>query len=329
MRLAIIVPYRDQKVQNRERQLKRFLTEMPVYLNQICELESYVIVIVEQTDDGQLFNRGKLLNVGFEMYRHDCNVFVMHDVDMIPSDSLLPWYSCRPPCPLHVAWVHEDVSGHGSPYAHYVGGIITMTAEHMDQTNGFPNNFWGWGGEDDELRRRMEKVGLEVLRPMLGSITDTENELMNSEGGERASARGSKFKCMKKDERNYEHALTWKTNGLSSLLPGETFQVVKTQKFKQFQNCFKLTVDLKWCKEDDNVIAELTRDQGTFKLPDGSTWKEPKPSIRCWLASSPTDLPAKWRPCTVGTVGVEKEQSCAWMMDGSAQLRPSTRVAKK
>jgi len=328
LRLAIIVPYRDQKVQNRERQLQRFLAAMPVYLNQIPALESYVVVIVQQTDDGQRFNRGKLLNIGFEMYRHECNVFVMHDVDMLPSDSLLPWYSCRPPCPLHMAWVHEDVSGHGSPYAEYVGGIISMTAEHMDQTNGFPNNIWGWGGEDDELRRRMEKAGLEVLRPMLGSITDTENELINSEGGERAS-RGSKFKCMNKYERNFEHALTWKTNGLSNLLPGETFEVLKTQKFKLFHNCFKLTVDLKHCKEDDDVIAEVKRDQGAFKLPDGTLWKEPKPTIRCWLASSPMDPPAKWRPCTLGTAGVENKQSCTWMMDGGVQLRPTTCAAKK
>jgi SAM-dependent methyltransferase len=324
LRLAIIVPYRDQPLQNRQLQLQRFLEYMPQYLAQIRTLESFVIVIVEQTNDDQLFNRGKLLNIGFEMYRHDCNAFVMHDVDMLPSESLLPWYSCLPRCPLHTAWVHEDVSGYGAPYPHYVGGIIAMTAQHMDLTNGFPNNFWGWGGEDDELRRRFEKVGLEVLRPMTGSIIDTENELINTKGGERASARGSQFKCMMKHERNFEHGLTWKTNGLSNLLHGDTFEVLKRETFKEYTNCFKLTVDLKHSKEEDEVIAQIKRDKGAFKLPDGTLWKEPKPTIRCWLASSPMDVPRKWHPCTVGTPGVQKEQSCSWMMDLDQHLKPTT-----
>ncbi len=47
--------------------------------------------------------------------------------------------------------------------------------------NGYPNNFWGWGGEDDELRKRLKEVGLSSVAPPVGSIevsayTDRENE---------------------------------------------------------------------------------------------------------------------------------------------------------
>jgi len=209
-----------------------------------------------------------------------------------------------------VAWVHDDVSGYGAPYPHYVGGIIAVTAEHMDLTNGFPNNFWGWGGEDDELRRRFEKVGLEVLRPTTGSITDTEKELLSTKGGERASARGSQFKCMMKHERNFEHGVTWKTNGLSNLLRGDTYEVLKRENSNGFLS--HLTVALNHSKEDEE-IAQIKPDNGAFNLQDGTVWKDPKPTIQCWLAHSPMDERIKWQPCTVATLGVRKEQSCSWM----------------
>ncbi len=36
--------------------------------------------------------------------------------------------------------------------------------------NGYPNNFWGWGGEDDELFKRLKEVGLSSIAPPVGSI---------------------------------------------------------------------------------------------------------------------------------------------------------------
>ena len=173
-----------QKEQNRDEQLRRFL-QYTEFLDSINTLEDYRIYIIEQTDDGRKFNRGKLLNIGYEIARESCNVFMMHDVDMLPhlskekDNDLRPFYGTLPPCPLHVAWACEDISGKGPPYAAYVGGILALSGEQMERTNGFPNNYWGWGGEDDELRRRSEEAGLELLRPSIGAITDTEKECLD------------------------------------------------------------------------------------------------------------------------------------------------------
>ena len=39
-----------------------------------------------------------------------------------------------------------------------------MTTDQFSKINGFSNRFWGWGGEDDDIRRRIRKAGLKLTR---------------------------------------------------------------------------------------------------------------------------------------------------------------------
>ena len=50
------------------------------------------------------------------------------------------------------------------PYKDIFGGVSAMSAKHFILVNGFSNRFWGWGGEDDDLRRRIGAKGLELIR---------------------------------------------------------------------------------------------------------------------------------------------------------------------
>ena len=104
----------------------------------------------------------------------------VHGVDRpTPSAGLLPWYIAKDlQHPLHIAWVWDNVSGKGAAYPHYVGGVLSLSQEQMRRCNGFPNNYWGWGGEDDEMMRRCKsKWGKEfrMAAPKAGSITDLED----------------------------------------------------------------------------------------------------------------------------------------------------------
>ncbi len=42
------------------------------------------------------------------------------------------------------------------------GGVFGMTRVQVFQINGFPNVYWGWGGEDDEIRKRVIEANLEI-----------------------------------------------------------------------------------------------------------------------------------------------------------------------
>lgn len=147
-KLGIIVPYRD-----RETQLKRFLSHMKDYIKDI----DYEIFIIEQLDL-KPFNRGKLLNVGYNCaVEKGCDYFVFHDVDMLPEDVDYS-YSDKP---LHLA-THLQEHDYETTFFDYFGGVTMFTKEDFKTINGFSNDYWGWGFEDDDLLIRCLESNLEL-----------------------------------------------------------------------------------------------------------------------------------------------------------------------
>jgi hypothetical protein len=140
--VAIIVPFRDIHVeQNRAQHLKLFIPHMIQFLNK-CKKDGLVsnfhIYIIEQAvDDGLKFNRGKLLNIGFDIAKkrkHD--VFIFHDVDLLPGDDLKTWYAQFPKKPIHIARVWNRYSNNPK----YFGGIVSFSASDFGRINGVRTN---------------------------------------------------------------------------------------------------------------------------------------------------------------------------------------------
>jgi len=150
--LGIVVPYRD-----RENHLKNFIPHMHQFLKNI----KHQIVIVEQEDDNP-FNRAKLMNVGYDYLKDQCDYFCFHDVDLLPIENADYTYVDTP---THLARL-LDYLGWRVHYEELFGGVTMFNAPDFQQVNGFSNEYWGWGGEDDDLRLRCVKEGLMVDKRM-------------------------------------------------------------------------------------------------------------------------------------------------------------------
>ncbi|XP_063795559.1 beta-1,4-galactosyltransferase 2 isoform X2 [Pseudophryne corroboree] len=155
-RVAIIIPFR-----HREHHLKYWLH----YLHPILRRQKvgYGIYIINQFGE-ETFNRAKLLNVGFlealKDAEYDC--FIFSDVDLIPMDDR-NLYHCYEQ-PRHFA-IAMDKFGFRLPYAGYFGGVSGLSKVQFLKINGFPNEYWGWGGEDDDIYNRITLNGMKVSRP--------------------------------------------------------------------------------------------------------------------------------------------------------------------
>jgi predicted glycosyltransferase involved in capsule biosynthesis len=65
----------------------------------------------------------------------------------------------------------------------FLGGLIGFDSKVFVKINGYPNNFWGWGGEDDSLIIRLLKCGINSVNyPKKGSIIDIEEEKLKRIG---------------------------------------------------------------------------------------------------------------------------------------------------
>tara|TARA_B110000285_G_scaffold194533_1_gene224236 strand:+ start:710 stop:2155 length:1446 start_codon:yes stop_codon:yes gene_type:complete len=167
-KLGVIVPYR-----NRPQQLTRFVKHMEKYLKDI----EYEIFIIEQSDD-KSFNRGKLLNVGYKLAcEKDCNYFVFHDIDMLPQDVDYS-YSDKP---LHLA-THLQEHDYETTFFDYFGGVTMFTKEDFKSINGYSNEYWGWGFEDDDLLVRCLESNLELDTETIGNDGIQEFEAFKFDG---------------------------------------------------------------------------------------------------------------------------------------------------
>ena len=149
-RLSIIVPYR-----NREEHLSLFVPHMEKFLER--EEIEFNIFIIEQ-DNEKPFNRAKLLNVGFDLSK-DFDYFAFHDVDMLPLDSDYSYVDG----PTHLASEVEQFSW-GLPYDGYFGGVTLFDRESFIKINGYSNDYWGWGAEDDDVLHRCMLMDVDTYR---------------------------------------------------------------------------------------------------------------------------------------------------------------------
>ena len=146
--LVIILPIR-----NREHNLKEYLENMiPIFNYQNI---NYRIFIIEQSKNKR-FNKGKINNIGFlEALKENKNYnrILFNDVDNYPLDKNLINYNTK-----------VDKVNHFFGNKKWLGGFFMINKSIFQKVNGYSNNFWGWGGEDNDLQNRLKFYNVNIDR---------------------------------------------------------------------------------------------------------------------------------------------------------------------
>ena len=151
MKLGVCVPYR-----NREAHMNEFVPHVSKFLEE--RGIEHTIYLAHQCDDA-LFNRGLMKNIAAKHAFDDgCDYIVWHDIDMVPEDDSCD-YSYPEENPQHIA-VRISQSDYNLKYQEYFGGAVVFTKEQVDATNGYSNDYWDWGMEDDDLFWRCIQEGM-------------------------------------------------------------------------------------------------------------------------------------------------------------------------
>ena len=134
----IIVPYRDRK-----EHMKYFIENYCPLLKK--NLPNSKVVFIEQDFSNKYFNRGMLLNIGFDLYKNKTNFYITHDIDTIPNEEIIQEiFSIN----------NYDCVKIFEPHSLSLGGIAKFSHDSILSVNGFPNYIWGWGIEDRILYYR-------------------------------------------------------------------------------------------------------------------------------------------------------------------------------
>jgi hypothetical protein len=161
MSYCIVAPYR-----NRGAHLARWVDHYSKILPEVP------LFVIEQDDDKH-FNRAKLFNCFFLEEGHKYDYAIYHDVDMYLMSRTNPSEAFSYPVnPTHLAsYISQFNQGpRRNPdtwkesYPVYFGGVCALSKDQMNECNGWDNDIWGWGYEDDAMRKRLDKSGKSIDR---------------------------------------------------------------------------------------------------------------------------------------------------------------------
>lgn len=241
--IAVISCFRDPGDGRRERQRKMFIQIMCQILKPYCNFHIYII---EQSHDNNLFNIGKLKNIGFNIANSEqkFNHFVFSDIDTIPDYDLMKYFVKTPKKPVALAIKgtrYEQINDKSNKP--FLGALISMSSKIFININGYPNNFWGWGGEDDALINRLVVNNiLSVYYPSNGSIIDIEKDV-NMKTIQVDVKVGSEKKDSVRFEKLYEDLKSWDTNGINNI----NYNILNRDEINEYTS--QIHVDL--LKNDD------------------------------------------------------------------------------
>ena len=207
------------------------------------------------------------------MVLSDAETVCFHDVDLIPhGDNVADLYLDKCESPLHIGTAFQRYASR-----HFFGGILMMSRKDVLRVNGFPNRFWGWGGEDDALLDRCKRLEIEIRRPLDVTIKDLEE--LNIEQKMNALRRAD-AKCPDKWERRAEDATLWRVDGINSVTRAPPTILERTQYKVGTLSVVHFVLNLNdGCVPNAGTHPETTRQSTSTNSLDGTT--QPSRAAKC------------------------------------------------
>jgi len=231
MNMNLIVAYRDPGDGTRKEQLKLFKEQMNLIFKDQTNVNIYIIEQEGNRDDYALlpeliqqpnsemakFNLGILKNIGFSLASKDMkgkkqSYYILSDVDLLPSINLVTDYLRYPDQPIHLGNKGTRYNKDGKDQS-FLGGVVSVSEKDFRKVNGYPNNFWGWGGEDNALNRRFYDNKIKIDKSE-NPVIDLERLTLQEK---LTKLKEDKVKEMRKWEKLDEDKSSWKDNGLSNV----------------------------------------------------------------------------------------------------------------
>lgn len=248
-KIAYITCFRDSGNGERIRERKMFIQIMNKILEPYFDFHIYII---EQSDDGEKFNIGKLKNIGFEIASKEMKFdnYIFSDIDTIPDYDLMDYFKMKldGPIALAIRGTRYEIIDKKIDTI-FLGALLGFNDKIFKNINGYPNNFYGWGGEDDSLQYRLINNKYDVIYyPNKGSTIDIEDYDMKQINI------NEKMKVTIKDNLKLEKLIgdtkTWNNNGLNSL----NYKIIEKNIINR--NTSQIKVDL-MKKYDEKKYPEL------------------------------------------------------------------------
>jgi len=239
IKIAVIIPYR-----NREQHLAQFIRHFNNLDASKLNGSTMDVYIIEQNNDDK-FNRGLLINIGYLMAsrNYDYDRYILHDVDLFPNQTIYELYFSYPKKQVHYIIPKYE---HKYNFNSYLGGVVGLSSQCFEKINGFPNNFFGWGGEDDAMYDRLAFNNIPMYRPTIG-----EYELVAHEGPKKEEINVAKQQNILNDLKN------WKNNGVTQLRNALFINIEKDENvLKSFPE--PTNTDIKYSFYKINYLGENT-----------------------------------------------------------------------
>lgn len=217
--LVIIVPFGDfRDAEKRQYQLAEFIKHFKKNISTLLNKNDVYIIISEQKSPTTYFNRGQLLNLGVHWVLENIgkpSIVIMHDVDILPNKKMLEQYYGK----YKVKQLMPNSTTHQKLYGFQIGiggGVSGFTYKVFAKFNGYPNTFWGWGGEDNAVQIRLKECKEKAIINRYGDYKNID---------EQRTTNTKKMEYLKKNQlRNMivwelldEDKKSWNKNGYNNI----------------------------------------------------------------------------------------------------------------